>query len=195
MGREEKKRETRCRIMEAAKRLFSERGYESTTVAQITEEAGVAKGTFFNYFGNKDEVMCDLQDQWPLGEIAALKEHPGPVKPRLQALLAELGSRMDTNRQLVRAMFRSAASGPESMDMQDAIYRKLYEELTPAMAAGQERGEFTQALPASVLARMAVQTYYGTLLHFSLGQGEDRLSEQLAQTFRIFFRGIAAEKE
>lgn len=194
MGREEKKRETRCRIIEAAKRLFSEKGYESTTVAQITEEAGVAKGTFFNYFENKDEIMCCMQGSWAVEEIAGLKDKPGPVTPRLNALLMELGGRMDMNRQLARAMFQSAASGPEAIYLQDEIYCRLYEGLTPVMAAGQERGEFTEVMPASMLARLAVQTYYGVLLHFSLGQGEDRLSEQLAMTFRVFFRGIAPER-
>jgi AcrR family transcriptional regulator len=194
MSREEKKRETRCRIIEAAKRLFSEKGYESTTVAQITEEAGVAKGTFFNYFENKDEIMCDLQGQWAFEQIAMLRDKPGPVTPRMNALLVELGSRMDMNRQLARAMFQSAASGPEAVCLQDEIYRKLYEGLAPVMAAGQECGEFTKVIPAWMLAQMAVQTYYGVLLHFSLGQGDDRLSEQLALTFQIFFRGIAPER-
>ena len=52
--REVGKIERRDRLYEAALALFREQGYEATTVDQITRQAGVAKGTFFNYFPTKD---------------------------------------------------------------------------------------------------------------------------------------------
>ncbi|TXK72111.1 TetR/AcrR family transcriptional regulator [Paenibacillus sp. N3.4] len=47
MNREEKKRATRQKIIDSALEMFAEQGYETTTVQEITERAGVAKGTFF----------------------------------------------------------------------------------------------------------------------------------------------------
>lgn len=194
MGREEKKRETRCRIKDAAMRLFARQGYESTTVAQITEAAGVAKGTFFNYFTNKEEIMCDVQQNWAIDEVYKLKDKPGPVIPRLNALLLELVSGMGMNRPLARAMYQSFLSGPASLAAQEDAYRRLYEGLTPVMAAGQATGEFTRSIPAFMLAQMAVQTFYGTLLHYALEQGDDHVGEQMALTFQVFFKGIGAER-
>ena len=55
--REQGKLERRERLYEAALALFRTQGYEATTVAQITQRAGLAKGTFFNYFATKDAVL------------------------------------------------------------------------------------------------------------------------------------------
>lgn len=43
--------------MEAALQLFSEQGYAATTIKSITNLAGVAKGTFFNYFETKEAIL------------------------------------------------------------------------------------------------------------------------------------------
>jgi len=62
--RERKKEETKERIFNAAMKLFKARGFEETTIEEITEKADVAKGTFFNYFPRKEEVLRYLSEQW-----------------------------------------------------------------------------------------------------------------------------------
>jgi AcrR family transcriptional regulator len=47
-------------IMEAASKLFTERGFHGTTTAQISKEAGVATGTLFNYFPTKEDLINSL---------------------------------------------------------------------------------------------------------------------------------------
>jgi AcrR family transcriptional regulator len=61
--RDEKKIETKNNIFEAAGRLFKEKGYEDTTVDEITREAGIGKGTFFNYFPTKEALLMDFVQQ------------------------------------------------------------------------------------------------------------------------------------
>lgn len=51
----------RDQLLDAAERLFVHRGYAETTVAEIAEEAGVAKGTFYLYFPSKDHCVVALK--------------------------------------------------------------------------------------------------------------------------------------
>ena len=55
--RERKKRQSRELIAETARRLFTERGFEGVTVAEIAREADVAEKTVFNYFPTKEDLF------------------------------------------------------------------------------------------------------------------------------------------
>ena len=48
--KEEKKRQTRMKFLEAAEQLFAQQGFAATTVEQITQAAGFSKGTIYCYF-------------------------------------------------------------------------------------------------------------------------------------------------
>ena len=56
----EAKAETRQRILEAARKLFAASGYESSTTREIADAAGIANGTLFNYFPNKEAILAAL---------------------------------------------------------------------------------------------------------------------------------------
>lgn len=55
--RERKRQRTRQALISAAMRLFEDKGYEQTTVAEIAASAEVSTKTFFNHFASKDEVL------------------------------------------------------------------------------------------------------------------------------------------
>lgn len=55
--REEKKRQTRKAILEAAISLFGSKGYDKTSVDQLARKAGVGKGTIYSYFRTKSEIF------------------------------------------------------------------------------------------------------------------------------------------
>lgn len=51
-------------IMEKASELFSEQGFEATSVQQITERCGISKGAFYLSFKTKDELMMSIVDYY-----------------------------------------------------------------------------------------------------------------------------------
>jgi AcrR family transcriptional regulator len=75
-----KGRITRERVVDAARTVFSELGYQDTRVADIAAEAGVAHGTFYTYFESKEDVFKAVSTE-VLDEIYAELKSPTPIKP------------------------------------------------------------------------------------------------------------------
>ncbi|MFD0690054.1 TetR/AcrR family transcriptional regulator [Actinomadura fibrosa] len=61
--RERKKRETRRRISDIATGLFLTRGFDNVTIADVARSADVSVNTVFNYFGTKEDLFFDRQDE------------------------------------------------------------------------------------------------------------------------------------
>lgn len=189
MNREQKKQATLQRITDVALRLFSERGYEETSVAEIAEAAGVAKGTFFNYFPTKEDLLFKLQKIGFLNELLTLGDRPGPYAPLIMAFVKELGDSMAANPALMRsALQRFLAAG--SLEKNRANHEAKVKSIAELIDKGQQSGEFAQTAQADALALNALQIYYGTLVTWSTGEDRTGLGEQLSTAFRIFLNGI-----
>jgi AcrR family transcriptional regulator len=72
--RERKKERTRQQIGEAAQRLFSERGFDAVTVAEVAGEADVSVGTVFNYFPTKEELFYSGMEAFEARLVDAVRE-------------------------------------------------------------------------------------------------------------------------
>lgn len=57
--RERKKQRTRAAIMDAALALFTSRGFEAVTTAEVARTAEVSEATVFNYFATKEDLVYD----------------------------------------------------------------------------------------------------------------------------------------
>ncbi|MDQ7038045.1 MAG: TetR/AcrR family transcriptional regulator [Aquificota bacterium] len=55
--------QTRGRLLEAAKKIFSEKGYYNAQISHIIDEAGVARGTFYLYFKSKEDIFRELLNE------------------------------------------------------------------------------------------------------------------------------------
>ena len=82
--RDEQAARTRIRILDAASDLFLDRGYARTTIADIADEAGVARDTVYAVFGSKARVLTALIDLRlvPDGSVANARERPEALAVR-----------------------------------------------------------------------------------------------------------------
>ena len=71
----EETRSKRQAIIEAARKIFAMKGYEDTTIAEIAEDAGIAVGTVYLYFGNKRDIYTSVSLDWA-ASLAAVFEDP-----------------------------------------------------------------------------------------------------------------------
>ncbi|MGH3814820.1 MAG: TetR family transcriptional regulator [Pseudonocardiaceae bacterium] len=79
--RERKKQRTRNALIDAAFRLFTERGYENTTVADIADAAEVSTRTFFSYFPTREDVIFADTDERLAAMRTALADLPEAASP------------------------------------------------------------------------------------------------------------------
>ncbi len=78
------------RLQEAAIDLFTERGYERTTVAEIAKHAGLTERTFYNHFADKREVLFSGQDLFIAGYETRSAAHPPSSLPSTRSARSSL---------------------------------------------------------------------------------------------------------
>lgn len=95
--------ETKKKILTVCVRLFLEQGYKETSITQITENAGVTRGSFQNLFRTKDAVLLELVETMFSGQFGAARSitdrHLPPVyayavETAIQLTLTELNERL-----------------------------------------------------------------------------------------------------
>lgn len=190
MKREQKKAQTRQKIAEAAMALFELHGYEATTVQMIADRAKVAKGTFFNYFRSKEDLIMELQGMVIMQEMESIAGKPGPVIPRLQASLFEFARNLPINRSTARAVLQGIYGSNLIGKYHEERCEEFQDRLIPVLEYAQSKGEVRSDMPAAAIAQLAVQTYFGVLMSWALGIGEEELADQMALTFEVFVLGI-----
>ena len=117
--REERARHRRQRVLDAALRLFTERGYVAATIEAIAREAAVAPATVYQAFGTKQAILARILDQAITGDAgpAALlerdwvkqaRQHPDP-RQRL-ALVIQHTSHVAARTAPIKEVMRDAAA-------------------------------------------------------------------------------------
>src|ERR1700749_4906207 len=111
------------RLVVAAVDLFTEQGYDATTVAQITERAGVTKSTFFRHFSDKRELLVAGQESLSRLLAEGIAEAPAGASP-LAAVAAGLerasGAMGPMNRELGPRLKAAVAASAELQE-RDAL--------------------------------------------------------------------------
>ncbi|HBP18634.1 MAG TPA: TetR family transcriptional regulator [Planctomycetes bacterium] len=156
-----------AQVLEGALALFRERGYEGTSVPQITETLGICRQSLYKTFGDKRGLYLRALERWGQREVDA----------KLGLLAAE-GSPLENVRTVIRGLAAFATSCPsegcltvtamvENRQDKDALavverqVERLEEGLRDALNQAQERGELSPDARPERLARSLVTTLYG----------------------------------
>jgi AcrR family transcriptional regulator len=111
--RERQRVRTRASIQEHALRLFLERGYDATTVAEVAAAAAVSSMTVFRHFPTKEDlVVADDYDPLIVERIVAQPTSDPPIRRIAAGLLAGVGELSPSERALLLARLRLVLGTP-----------------------------------------------------------------------------------
>lgn len=166
---------SRERLVVAAVDLFTEQGYDATTVAQIVERAGVTKSTFFRHFSDKRELLVAGQETLSKLLADGIAEAPAHASP-LEAVEAGLerasGAMGSANRELGPRIKAAVAASTELQERDALKTVGLAAAMTDALRA-RDVPELTAHL-AGELGVLAFKVGYGRWSE--CGVGDDPLA-------------------
>jgi AcrR family transcriptional regulator len=193
--RKDQARQTRSAILEAAQRLFGERGYASSTVEAIAAEAGVAVDTVYATFGSKRAVLSNLMDvrvggdDQPLGVL----DRPEPQRVRrepsqrrqLAAFAADVTAIIERSRPVDDIIRSAAAVDGEIATMRSRLHETRYQNMQQFVgwlaANGPLREGLSQADAAAIVWSLTSPEIH-RLLRVDRAWSPERYSEWLAET-------------
>jgi TetR/AcrR family transcriptional regulator, fatty acid metabolism regulator protein len=190
-GQEDKRR----LILEAAVRVFARKGYHTSRVGDIAEEAGVAHGLLYHYFRSKDEVLESIFKETWADIIAAtrmVEETDEPARERLAGIAKILLRAWRRDPDLVRVVVREIVRSPDLQKRLPQI-NESFSAIERIVARAQEDDEFR----SDVDPRLVSFVFYGALEEIltgwvlgTLSDGEEQIAAAEQTVVEIVCGGL-----
>jgi TetR/AcrR family transcriptional regulator, fatty acid metabolism regulator protein len=150
-------------ILDAAVRVFARQGFHACRVADIADEAGVAYGLVYHYFGSKDEVLDTLfLERWQvmLELIREVDAEPLPVREKLRAIASFIIDSYSHDPDLMKVIIVEVTRAANSFgDTHIGTIRDAYELIGKIVQQAQDEGVFKPEIEA----RFAAMAFYGVI--------------------------------
>ena len=192
-GGEEKRRV----ILDAAVRVFARKGFHTSRVGDIAEEAGVAHGLLYHYFSSKDEVLETIfRENWRVlvERIRAVEDSGEPAREQLRHVAAICLRTWRHEPDVVRVVVREIARSPEVQHRIGELVKPI-EAIRRIIERGCDSGEFRADLDPAV----AAVVFYGgideLLTGWVLGQlpsGDDEVEAAERTLVDVLCTGFSA---
>jgi TetR/AcrR family transcriptional regulator, fatty acid metabolism regulator protein len=192
-GPEEKRR----LILEAAARVFARKGFHTSRVGDIAEEAGVAHGLLYHYFSSKDEVLDTIfREHWGgvLERLHAAEQSGESAVEQLREVAAVLLRGWLVEPEVVSCVVREIARSPQVSERVEELVRPIGA-IRRIIDRGQKRGEFRSDLDADTAAIV----FYGGIDELVSGWVLGRLAGDEAEVaaaerhvVEVFVGGLSA---
>jgi AcrR family transcriptional regulator len=180
-------------ILQATRDLISERGYEGTTVRDVAEMAGVAKGTLYNIYGGKDELIfsavIDVRDD-VRERTLDLAPRPGldSILKSDRVVIEEIVRTPTYAEAISRALFGATGAKmlvPSLIGMPIELTRKQLE-------SAKLLGEIESDADTDLIARQLVMQRWGLIMASSLEQlSIDQLEHEVTHAIVRILQSVA----
>lgn len=193
--REYKKAETRQAITDAAVKLFSDKGFEKTSIEDIARGAGIGKATVYTYFSTKDEIFlayCDEELEDSFAQFTAQNFKNGELIDQLVDFFMIKFRFITQNREFGRQLLREMVFPRivnEKVKEHDQRYFDILENL---FMAAQKRGELAELPDMFYLSVHFFSLYLGILAGWYTNYIEsiDAVEEAMRTLFAQAIQGV-----
>ena len=186
-------------ILDAAVRVFARQGFHACRVADIADEAGVAYGLVYHYFGSKDEVLDTLfLERWQvmLELIREVDAEPLPVREKLGAIASFIVDSYRHDPDLMKVIIVEVTRAANSFgDTHIGTIREAYELIERIVKRAQDEGVFK----GEIEARFAAMAFYGVIEQLLTGwifdllpQGEEEFERAKSVVVETVCGGLEA---
>ncbi|TNM36509.1 TetR/AcrR family transcriptional regulator [Nocardioides albidus] len=153
------------RLVEAALELFAAKGFESTSVQDVVDAAGVTKGAMYHYFASKDDLLAEIYARvlrMQLSQLESFVASRAPITERIAAAAADVVVTTIENLPSTTLFFRSLHQLNPEHELQVRAERRRYHDMFREMVIeGQRSGE----LRSDIDADLVVDYYFGAVHH------------------------------
>jgi AcrR family transcriptional regulator len=190
-GRIAKGEKTRALILKEARRLIAERGFDGTSVKDITDAAGVPKSLFYHYFEGVDDLLREIVDSGSIlrkaGERARAERSARNDDRAKDAYVASIFSALSAEAEDLRILFGEALRRKEPMD---SLFESLIAISADLDAAMPE--ELKKGYGAKELAALRIYTRIFPVILLALTEDEvaRRLKLGKAALRELVFSGL-----
>ncbi len=160
-------------ILKTAEYLFSTKGFEQTTVADIANEAGVHEASIYSYFNNKRTILFEINGKYLKNAIKTLNEHfQGLIEPgsKIRKSIWHFLYDMKNNPNYARLLMMAQRENPEFYTSDYYKYLKTYVKiLLAAIEEGQKEGLFRGDVHSRLIRNLAMGaslfTTFDSIIH------------------------------
>jgi AcrR family transcriptional regulator len=180
-SRQVKADEVRRRLFQAGAELLAAKGYHATSVAEIAQRAGVAKGTFFLYFPTKDALVTELvrvQVRLVSAERTRLIEDGTSPAARLRATMLALGRLTELN--MARAIFAAIFDKADVGGTVDLLFQDLLKMMTEDARAAIAAGELSRKTDADGFALLLMDSFLGATVSYATSPRGRSLTQMIS---------------
>lgn len=200
MNKKEREEDKRKRIMQAAAKVLAEQGFHHTKIRDIAQEAGVADGTIYLYFNNKEDLLIQLFEQVMERVLSMFRSSissESDAEGKLQQFIVRHLSLIqeDTNvARIITVVLRQSSSFLQ--EYKNDLFAAYLGLLYSILKEGKETGVFRADLDVQVMTRAIFGALDELALAWLLSSRKETSLEVSAQTLSaVLLAGLKPEAQ
>jgi TetR/AcrR family fatty acid metabolism transcriptional regulator len=198
MARNNSKENTRARIINSAKKLFAEQGYQKTTIVDISKQAGLSEAALYEYFQGKEDLLLTIPDLWVSELLKDLDEQLFGVRGaenKLRKFLWWYLRRIEQSPLDAKIVYLFLKTNANFLNTEVyANVKRLYSYLIDIFEEGLKTGEMKSDLDSRIARDIFVGTLDHIITRWLLKDMSYSLFDNLDNTFNLIVSAFKANR-